>query len=93
MDVSLFWMASKDGVSMSQDHSEPIASLPGQRRLSPSDVLKEIDEARQYGVHAFMLFPKIEDSLKTPLGRATFSFSIIACKENAVRPTLGRFFW
>lgn len=53
-----------------QERSVPIPSLPGQRRLSPSDVLKEIDEARRYGVNAFMFFPKIDDSLKSPLGKA-----------------------
>lgn len=56
-----------------KDHSEPLASLPGQRRLSPSDVLKEIDEARRYGINAFMLFPKVEDSLKTPLAEESYN--------------------
>ncbi|CDI85287.1 M16 family peptidase, putative [Eimeria praecox] len=51
-----------------EERSEPIPSLPGHRRLSPADVLKEVEEARRYGVNAFMLFPKVDDDLKSPLG-------------------------
>lgn len=56
-----------------EEHSVPIPSLPGQRRLSPSDVLKEVDEARRYGVNAFMLFPKIDDNLKSPLAEESYN--------------------
>ncbi|CDJ46906.1 M16 family peptidase, putative [Eimeria brunetti] len=51
-----------------EERSEPIASLPGHRRLCPADVLKEVEEARRYGVNAFLLFPKVDDDLKSPLG-------------------------
>lgn len=56
-----------------EEHSVPIPSLPGQRRLSPSDVLKEIAESRRYGVNAFMIFPKIDDSLKSPLAEESYN--------------------
>lgn len=62
-------MRVADSKCFLQEISEPILSLPGHRRLSPADVLKEVDEARRYGVNAFMLFPKVEDDLKSPLGR------------------------
>lgn len=62
-----------------QERSVPIPSLPGQRRLSPSDLLKEIDEARRYGVNAFMLFPKVDDNLKTPLGTAGLPILMCPC--------------
>ncbi|CDJ70015.1 M16 family peptidase, putative [Eimeria necatrix] len=51
-----------------EERSVPIPSLPGHRRLSPEDVLKEVEEARRYGINAFMLFPKVDDDLKSPLG-------------------------
>ncbi|KAL8276047.1 hypothetical protein Esti_000041 [Eimeria stiedai] len=56
-----------------EETSEPIPSMPGQRRLSPSDVLKEIEEARRYGVNAFMLFPKVDDTLKSTLAEESYN--------------------
>ncbi|KAL8427666.1 hypothetical protein Efla_007085 [Eimeria flavescens] len=56
-----------------KESSVPVPSMPGQRRLSPSDVLKEIDEARRYGVNAFMLFPKVDDNLKSPLAEESYN--------------------
>lgn len=42
--------------------------MPGQKRLSMADLLKEVGEAKRYGVNAFMLFPKVDDGLKTNMG-------------------------
>ncbi|OEH76329.1 peptidase M16 domain-containing protein [Cyclospora cayetanensis] len=56
-----------------EERSVPIPSLPGQRRLSPADLLKEVDEARRYGVNAFMLFPKVDDDLKSPLAEESYN--------------------
>ncbi|KAL8455198.1 hypothetical protein Emag_001035 [Eimeria magna] len=56
-----------------EENSTPIPSMPGQRRHSPSDVLKEIEEARRFGVNAFMLFPKVDDTLKSPLAEESYN--------------------
>lgn len=45
----------------------PIASMPGVTRWSLEGLVKEAGEAHALGVPAVVLFPKIEESLKTPL--------------------------
>lgn len=45
----------------------PIASMPGVTRWSLDGLVKEAGEAHALGVPAVVLFPKIEESLKTPL--------------------------
>lgn len=44
----------------------PISSMPGVTRWSLPGLVKEVGEAVALGVHAVVLFPKIEESLKTP---------------------------
>jgi porphobilinogen synthase len=44
----------------------PIASMPGVTRWSLAGLVKEVGEAHALGVPAVVLFPKIEDGLKTP---------------------------
>lgn len=44
---------------------EPIVSMPGQCRHSLASMMKEVEEAMGYGVRAFVLFPKVDDGLKT----------------------------
>jgi porphobilinogen synthase len=44
---------------------EAIASMPGCQRWSLAGMLTEIAAARAVGVNAFVLFPKIEEPLKT----------------------------
>ena len=44
----------------------PIASMPGVTRWSLRGLVKEAGEAHALGVPAVVLFPKIEESLKTP---------------------------
>jgi len=44
----------------------PIASMPGVTRWSLAGLVKEAGEAHALGVPAVVLFPKIEDGLKTP---------------------------
>ncbi|MCP5502010.1 MAG: porphobilinogen synthase [Leptospiraceae bacterium] len=41
-----------------------IASMPGIYRFSPDLMLKEIEECLKLGLNSFVLFPKLEDSLK-----------------------------
>ena len=45
----------------------PIASMPGVTRWSLEGLLREAAEAHALGVPAIVLFPKIEESLKSPL--------------------------
>lgn len=44
----------------------PIASMPGVTRWSLAGLVKEAGEAHALGIPAVVLFPKIEESLKTP---------------------------
>lgn len=44
----------------------PIASMPGVTRWSLDGLVREAGEARALGIPAVVLFPKIEESLKTP---------------------------
>jgi porphobilinogen synthase len=44
----------------------PIASMPGCARLSPDGLLREAEAALAVGVGALVLFPAIDDALKTP---------------------------
>jgi porphobilinogen synthase len=45
---------------------EPIGAMPGQHRWSPDGLLAEAERALADGVGAMVLFPKIDDALKTP---------------------------
>lgn len=47
----------------------PIASMPGVTRWSLDGLVKEAGEAHALGIPAVVLFPKIEEALKTPDGR------------------------
>ena len=47
---------------------EPIGAMPGCSRLGAEGLMKTVEEARSVGVNAVVLFPAVEDSLKTPRG-------------------------
>ena len=47
----------------------PIASMPGVTRWSLDSLVREAGEAHALGIPAVVLFPKIEESLKTPDGK------------------------
>lgn len=47
--------------------NDAIASMPGCHRWSLDGLVGEVGEAWEAGVRAIVFFPKIEDSLKTPL--------------------------
>ena len=53
-----------DGQGLRQE----IPSMPGVFRLSEDEVLKEIEACMRLGVRSFVLFPAVEDHLKTPEG-------------------------
>jgi len=50
-----------------EDHNTEIASMPGCCRHSEASMMKEIGESLALGVNAFVLFPKVDDALKTNL--------------------------
>ncbi len=50
---------------------EEIASMPGQYRLSPDEMAKEVHELAVLGIPGIALFPKIEDALKDAQGSAS----------------------
>lgn len=50
----------------------PIASMPGCTRWSLEGLVREAGEAHALGVQAVVLFPKIDDSLKTPGAEACY---------------------
>ncbi len=52
-----------------QPTDQAIASMPGCARLSPDGLLREVEAALAVGVGAVVLFPAVDDALKTPKGR------------------------
>ncbi|KAL7536354.1 hypothetical protein ACHAXR_007110 [Thalassiosira sp. AJA248-18] len=50
-----------------EDHNTEIVSMPGCQRHCEESMMKEIGEALELGVKAFVLFPKVDDALKTNL--------------------------
>ena len=52
---------------------EEISSLPGNYRLSLDEMKAEIKSAIKFGLHSFMIFPKISEKHKDKL--ATYSYS------------------
>jgi porphobilinogen synthase len=51
----------------------PIESMPGVTRWSLESMVREAGEAHALGIPAVVLFPKIEESLKTPLADECFN--------------------
>jgi porphobilinogen synthase len=56
-------------VQAGQNLESPIASMPGQARLSIDRLLDKAREAARLGVRGVALFPALDDSLKDPRGR------------------------
>lgn len=52
--------------------TEPIDALPGQRRLSLDDLVKEAQQAKDLGIPAIVLFPKVSDDQKTETGEHAY---------------------
>jgi porphobilinogen synthase len=55
------------------EEDTPIGSMPGVTRWSLQGLLKEAGEAMALGVHALVLFPKIEESLKSPHAEESYN--------------------
>ncbi|MDE0979117.1 MAG: porphobilinogen synthase [Flavobacteriales bacterium] len=51
-----------------QGRREEIASMPGVFRLSEDEVLKEVGACMRVGIRSFVLFPAVEEELKTSDG-------------------------
>jgi hypothetical protein len=51
----------------------PIPSMPGCARLCAESVMREVGESLALGVRAFVLFPKVNDALKTNLAREAYN--------------------
>jgi porphobilinogen synthase len=49
------------------DEDMPIAAMPGVMRWSLKSLVREAGEAHALGIPAVVLFPKIEESVKTPM--------------------------
>jgi porphobilinogen synthase len=65
----------------------PIESMPGVTRWSLEGLVNEVGEAHALGINAVVLFPKIEESLKTPYAQECYNDdgliprAILALKE------------
>jgi porphobilinogen synthase len=46
----------------------PITSMPGQARLSPEGLLREVDRALGLGIRSVVLFPAVDEALKSSEG-------------------------
>lgn len=46
----------------------PITSMPGRARLSPAGLLREVERSLALGVRSVVLFPAVDEALKTPDG-------------------------
>jgi porphobilinogen synthase len=56
-----------------QPDDAPIASMPGCFRLGPEGLMKTVAEAVGLGIGSIVLFPAIEDGLKTSRGEASYA--------------------
>lgn len=56
-----------------EDYNQEIPSMPGQQRHSLAHMMEEVEEAMQYGVKTFVLFPKVPDNLKTNRGEEAYN--------------------
>ncbi len=56
-----------------QPHHDAIASMPGCYRWDIEGLLGEIDDAQKVGIHSIVLFPAIDDALKTSKAEECFN--------------------
>ena len=56
-----------------KDGDEEIESMPGCRRLSISGLVEEVREAHALGIGAIMIFPAVEDGLKSPFAEESYN--------------------
>jgi len=58
-----------------EDFKEEISSMPGCFRHSMKTMMEEVEEAIQYGVKCFILFPKVPDGLKTNYAEEAYNIN------------------
>lgn len=56
-----------------EDHDTPLESMPGVTRWSVDSLVKEVGRVAGLGVRGVVLFPKIDDALKSPRGEECFN--------------------
>ena len=56
-----------------KDFKEEISAMPGTYRWDINGLLKEVTRAWELGIRCVVLFPKIDDSLKTEDGAECFN--------------------
>uniref|UniRef100_A0A7S2XYQ0 Delta-aminolevulinic acid dehydratase n=1 Tax=Fibrocapsa japonica TaxID=94617 RepID=A0A7S2XYQ0_9STRA len=56
-----------------EDFNQEIASMPGCERHSLPSMIKEAEAAWKFGVRSFVLFPKVDDKLKTNYGEESYN--------------------
>lgn len=76
-----------------KNRQEKIADLPDISRLSVDLIVKKVEEAKKLGIPAIMLFPAIDQKLKTPDGKEAWNKKNLICRaiaaiKNAV-PEIG----
>lgn len=69
--------------------SEAITSLPGQSRLTQSDLLSEVEACMELGLRNFVLFPAVDDAHKD--ATASYSFAEENFYLHAIRAVKERF--
>lgn len=72
-----------------QNQRVPVASMPGIARLSLDGVLKEVEDCLKLGIHAFDIFPVVNESLKDKT--ATYSWAEENFYLHALRAVKERF--
>ena len=55
---------------------EPIGAMPGANRWCLAKLASEVQRAWELGIRCVVLFPKVEESLKTEDGKFSFLFII-----------------
>lgn len=56
-----------------KEADEEINSMPGCKRFSLKGLMKEVDKSLGLGISAFVLFPSIDESLKSPLCEESYN--------------------
>ncbi len=72
-----------------KEKDEHIDSMPGRKRFGKKGLIKEVASLLELGVTAFVLFPAIEDSLKTKLCEEAYNPKGVV--QNAIREIKNRF--
>jgi len=70
-----------------EDQCEPVASMPGVERLSIDRLTDAVGAARDLGVKALALFPRVDPALKTSDGREAANPDNLMCRATRALKT------